>query len=128
MRYYARAFPPTGGTPRGPCGLVHLVRARARLVFRAAASPLRSDDGRGRGARRPADHARAHLRGRAGRVEALRERRRVLAVLRLVRRAVRRPLELLDRGRRTPGFPHPVPPVPLDIAEAAQAISKKTAG
>src|SRR4051812_24366832 len=101
MRYYARAFPPTGGTPRGPSGLVHLVRSRARLVLRVAASAIRSDDVRHRVGGWLPRHAGIHLSGWVDRAEALPERRHVLPLLRLVRRTVRRPLELLDRRDRT---------------------------
>ena len=61
MRYYARAFPPAGGTTGAMSHFVQLVRARARLLLLAAAIQIRSDDARARRPVRPAGDARAHL-------------------------------------------------------------------
>src|SRR5690242_7595963 len=130
MRYYARAFPPAGGTTGARTKLVHLVRASTRLLLLAVASKIRSADLRPRVARGPAHHARARLP--RGSVHARRVRPRyragdpwrLLVVLRLLQGPRGTPAELLDPAARTVFLPElraALPPHP------SQGISKTLA-
>src|SRR5690348_10988728 len=131
MRYYARAFPPAGGTTGAWAKVVHLVRASTRLLLLVVASKIRSDDVRPRVPGRAARHARARLPGRQVHAGSLRawhragSPRRVLVVRRFLQGTGRTPAELLDRPARAVRLP--------DICAAvspgpAQGISKTVAG
>src|SRR5262245_58235061 len=122
MRYYARAFPPDGGTLRGGrVQLVHLVHASARLVFRPAAAHLRSGHLWPGAAVRAVDHARAHLSGRLPHLAVLCQWRAVLAVRRFLPGPGGAARQLLGGVVWTLRVPLAVQTVP---AAAAQAISK----
>src|SRR5215831_8313022 len=125
MRYYARAFPPSGGSTGAWTHVVHLVRSRARLILLPVASKIRGDHLCAGTAGRIDRDAVDDLRGRPLHPQGIRQRRRLRAVRRLLQGTGRAATQLLDRGLRSvrPALPPAlVPPYP------AQAISKSTGG